>query len=94
MSRYFSIKYPNESNYLPQNFIDTLPTFDLMVKYEYISNKDTTSTFYSKYKNYFFGNPCTYNQNVLDQADFTLKQCLAFSRNRFSNGISVYMRYL
>jgi len=94
LNRYYNQVLPNETNFDSLRFSDTFSTFYLMTQYNYLASNSLDSLFYTKYKNYFFGNPCTYNSSILVQAGFTIQQCSTWGKNTFSNGISVYMRYL
>ena len=44
-------------------------------------------------KNYYYGNPCTYNSSVLTGIGVTVKTCETVSNGTFNSGLNNFMRY-
>lgn len=66
----------------------------LFGSYNYIGQMvDENSAYYQKQKNYFFGNPCTYNPAVLTSAGLTISKCESICNGTFKTGLSTVFRY-
>jgi len=61
---------------------------------DYLVRGDPNSLFNLKLKNYFFGNPCTYNPAVLVTASSNLAKCIGYSNQTLTSGIIPYFRYV
>jgi hypothetical protein len=60
----FSNSFPTYT-FDPNRFEDTLSNLELMINYKYLPDLNQKSAYYQKIQNYFFGNPCTFNPQVL-----------------------------
>jgi hypothetical protein len=50
------------------------------------------SLYFQKQRNYFFGNPCTYNPSVISAIGVNVSTCLTIINGSFSRGLTSYMR--
>lgn len=93
LEKYYSLVYPAEATFYPERFADSVEAMKLIGDYSYIGGiSDESSLYFQKQKNYFFGNPCTFNPNVLVIAETTLAKCQTISNRTFNSGISTYIR--
>lgn len=73
---------------------DTISALKIIAKTDYLTDIDESSMFYKKTKNYFFGNPCTYNPAVLVTVNSSLSKCVSYSNKTLTTGIISYFRYV
>lgn len=66
---------------------------DVIGKSSYIGFvSDNSSQYYLKRKNYMFGNPCTYNPQVLITANSTLAKCSSLWNQTLTQGLATFLR--
>lgn len=66
---------------------------DLIGKSSYIGFvNDDSSQYYQKRKNYMFGNPCTYNPQVLFAANSTVAKCSSLWNQTLTQGLATFLR--
>lgn len=53
---------------------------------------DSNYVFFSRRKNYMFGNPCTYNPKVLIVNNASMQNCLTLANGSITAGLSAYLR--
>jgi hypothetical protein len=62
-------------------------------QFSYIPDvKNGESAYFSKQRNYFFGNPCTYNPAVVNKIGVSVATCESIINGSFSRGLTSYMR--
>lgn len=93
--KYYYDLYPNELQFRPQKYDDVLGAMYIFGNLnKYIGQvEDLTSSYFAKQKNYFFGNPCTYNPGILISAGITVAKCESMSNGTFKEGLSAFLRY-
>lgn len=73
---------------------DIISDLKIIAKTDYLADIDEDSDFHKKIKNYFFGNPCTYNPAVLVTANSSLSKCVNYSNRSLTSGLIPYFRYV
>jgi len=78
----------------PDRYANVIASYFLVGQMNYIGQiVDPSSTYYVKQKNYYYGNPCTYNSSVLTGIGVTVKTCETVSNGTFNSGLNNFMRY-
>ena len=76
LDRHYSLTHPSEYTFEASRFQSALSTLQLISDYSFIPELDANSVYAQQEKIYLFGNPCTYNQAVLDKTFISLDTCL------------------
>ena len=79
--------------YSPLRYAEYISDMDLIGKSSYIGFvSDNSSQYYHKRKNYMFGNPCTYNPQVLLSANSSVAKCASLWNQTLTKGLAAFLR--